>query len=708
VPMTFNENLIDFLKSSENSGKGITFIANSDQESFLSYQDLSHRAQAYLANLRQAGAQPGHQVIIQVADNKEFLILFWACLMGKIIPVPVTLANTDEYRHKLLKIWQVLERPFAAFDRPVYEEFEHYLIKQGHGEGLSQVCESSIFPEEFTPNSNAVEIENPKGSDTAYIQFSSGSTGDPKGIILTHENLLSNIHSFLEAKNARPDDSYISWLPLTHDMGLIGWHLNPLVADVNQYIMPAKAFVSNPSLWFEKVNEHRITILGSPNFGFTHFLKFAGISSSNGWDLSCVRLIVTGAEPISLTVCHSFLDLLFPFGLKPDVLMPGYGLAEATLAVSVSPCTEEIVTHFIDIRSLGMGNRVEDIEDSHPYCVVYMDEGRLLSGFEVKICDAKGNQLAQDVIGEIYLKGPSVSSGYFNNPKATACNFTRDQWLKTGDLGFLRNQRLIITGRLKELIIIAGMNFYPQDIERLASTAPGVKLNSVVACGASDAKTGSEELIIFASHKKEIETFVPLAEAIKEKVAANFNLPVSRVIPIKSIPRTTSGKIQRTRLVSQYQKGVFDPVIQKINQIKYGSLNKIDMCHMEPGQRLIRLTDFVMEQIKNITGKEKIDHRLSMVSQGVDSLMAIEIRNILESAMEISIPVSWFRKDDPLNLFCEKVAAVLISGKNKTASSSCTPLNKDNSSSLSLLEQLQNVDNMSEEQIQEMIKMMEN
>ncbi|MBU0970405.1 MAG: AMP-binding protein [Proteobacteria bacterium] len=248
-----------------------------------------------------------------------FIILFWASLLGKIVPVPLSLANTDEYRLKLHKVCEVLGNPFVASDGGVSDDFEAYLIRGGQGELLGKFRENRVFPGEFTTESGeknaVVRIETPAPGDTADIQFSSGSTGDPKGVVLTH------------------------------DLGLIGWHLNPLVAHVAQYLMLPKTFVGNPAIWIDKISEHRVSATCSPGFGFYHFLKFAETDRGNAWDLSCVRIILSGAEHISIDLYNAFLEEMGPFGLKRNAIMPAYGLAEATLTVSVSPLAEAFTTH---------------------------------------------------------------------------------------------------------------------------------------------------------------------------------------------------------------------------------------------------------------------------------------------------------------------------------------------------------------------------
>lgn len=695
--MERTDNLISLLKAAGNSHKGITFINGPENETFLSYKTLFNKAEECLVNLRSSGVCPGDKLILQIENNQTFLTLFWASLLGKIIPVPLTLAQTDEYRLKLLKVREVLEDPFIALDETVFHDLETYLKNNGHETTLAQIKGKVIFPGSFTPNTGTAEWEIPCSEETAYFQFSSGSTGDPKGILLSHGNLVENIMAFLSAKQAQPDDSYLSWLPLTHDMGLIGWHLNPLAAQVNQYIIPPGTFVRNPSLWLEKISEHKVTVLGSPNFGFSHCLKFGRISPEKNLDLSCIRLIVCGAEHLSHGLCMDFLDKLAMFGLKRNALMPGYGLAEATLAVTVSPCGQEFLTHYLDLNAMSIGDRVLDIPASNSNCAPYVDEGMLLPGFKIRICDKADGILPEETVGHILLQGRSVASGYVNNTKATLKTFTRDGWLRTGDLGFIRNQRLVITGRSREVIIIGGMNYYPHDIERVAGNLSELADRGVAACGIYDRERSTEELVLFVIHKKDLEAFIPVIKAAKEGIARNFNLPVSRVIPLESIPRTTSGKVQRVKLAAMYSQGMFAQVVNELNRLLHGTLEKIILPEMDLDKRISLITGFILDQARGIMGSHRINPDLSLVCQGFDSLMAVELRNRIEYCLDITVPISWFRKDETLAQFAAKLA------ENGPGTEE-TPVPCANTSPASILDQLKELDRMSDDEIREMVE----
>lgn len=709
--MIKTDNLIDSIKAAKESGKGITFLQKGGEEEFLPYEGLFIKAESGLANLTRSGLIKGDRLILQVEDPGIFLILFWACLMGGIIPIPLSLATTDEYRLKLLKVWDILGNAPIAFDENISADFHTYLKEQGKADLRDRVEENSLFPKGFDPDLGELSlVQNTTPEDIAYIQFSSGSTDDPKGIILTHGNLMNNIQAFLKAKNTRANDVYMTWLPLSHDMGLIGWHLNPLVAGASQYLIPPKTFVGNPGLWFDKISEHRASVISTPSFGLNHVLKFADLNresdensdTNKDWDLSCVRLVVTGADPISHTLCNRFLDAMAGFRLKKETMMPGYGLAEATLAVSVSPLGTPFTTHYLDIRSLGVGDRVKDIETDDPNAVPYVDEGPLITGFEARICDGDGKPLGLEVIGHIQLKGPSITAEYVNRPGATARAFSRDGWLKTGDLGFIRsshgNHHMVITGRSKEIIIIGGLNFYPHDIERVVGQIPELRGRSVVAAGVYDRQTLSEELVLFVSHKKEIEAFIPLVTPIRDQVASQMNLPLSRVIPIPSIPRTTSGKVKRVKLVQHYNQGLYTPLVKEINQHLYARLEKIHLRDLAREEQVPAIVDFICDQVTTLKGGSKIDPQRSLMDHGIDSLMGIELRNCIEKALDISLPVSWFRTDESLIKFSEKIL-VKCEGQGPKAPE---PIGTETDTPL--LDQLKKVEQMSDDQVQKMIQ----
>lgn len=379
--------------------------------------------------------------------------------------------------------------------------------------------------------------------------------------MLTHGNLLTNIDSITKGAELNSKDKCLSWLPLSHDMGLIGCHLSPLYNSMTQYIMPTNLFIRKPMLWMEKASSYKITILSSPNFGLKFFLKFFNNKKPITWDLSQVRIMFNGAELISIDLCQAFVNKLEKFKLNKRVLFPVYGLAEASLAVTFPEINTEIKYRNLDRNHLGIGNKIKEVKELNGFKLV--DLGRPITQTEVEIRDNKGIKLNEDIIGFVYIRGNNVTTGYYNNISATQNTISNDGWLNTGDLGFLSNNSLTITGRYKETIIINGQNYYPQDIEKIVNDIINEsKLEVAVSSFFTDASI--EEMVLFISYRKQLDGLIPYIKKIKKHLSKELGLDLNIIVPVKKIYKTTSGKIQRYKLIKAYNDGTYSDIMEEL------------------------------------------------------------------------------------------------------------------------------------------------
>jgi acyl-CoA synthetase (AMP-forming)/AMP-acid ligase II/acyl carrier protein len=353
-------------------------------------------------------------------------------------------------------------------------------------------------------------------------------------------------------------------MPLTHDMGLIGYHLSVLGVGMNHAVMDTSVFVRRPLLWMSKANELRATQLCSPNFGYKHFLKLFLRKGIDDLDLSCVKLILNGAEPISWELCEEFLAALAPYGLKKTTMLPVYGLAEATVGVAIPEPGHEYERITVDRHSLRVGDAYRPVEPTDPDAVSFMKVGAPIRDVSVRIADNDDNVLADGIIGNIQLLGDSVTEKIYGDPAATAELFTADGWLRTGDCGLFVDGQLVITGRQKDIIIVNGQNYYPHDIEDIVARLDGLDLNKVVVAGATPRGGQTEELLAFILHRQSIDDFRPYIEQVRDIVGAQTGLAVDKVIPVPRIPKTTSGKVQRSKLLQSYIDGDFDDVLAEL------------------------------------------------------------------------------------------------------------------------------------------------
>ncbi|HEY8463545.1 MAG TPA: AMP-binding protein [Bacillota bacterium] len=552
-----------FIKSSQGD-QGIVFIGPKGDQ-YVSYRDLYQRAVTILFNLQQKGVQPGNELLFQVEDNFDFTAIFWGCLLGGMIPVPLTIAKTDNYRFKLFKVWKILKAPYLVISQNAISGLEKFAVNNRLENDFAVMKQRKLLIEDLEQVSGEGMINYPDEQDIAFIQFSSGSTNDPKGVVLTHKNLMVNI-SDIDFGFRAPiqGDRLLSWMPLTHDMGLIGMHLYPTVMGYAQFLMPPELFVRHPLLWLEKISEYKASLICSPNFGYKHLLKFYHLSKCKSMDLSSVRIIVNGAEPISANVCHRFLETLAPWGLKKNVMFPAYGLAEACVAVSFSEPGQDFSEVHLDRTKLDPGAKVVKMNSNSLQTITFVETGKPLPHCRLRIVNDSGIEVEPQVVGHIQIKGENVTSGYYNNPEATQQAITVDGWLSTGDLGFLNDGRLVIIGRSKDIIFVNGVNFYAHDLEFSCDWLEGFDSREIAACGVYNPDLQMDDVLCFVVFRGKLREFLPLRERIKKHLVQQIGIGITQIIPVKSIPVTTSGKKQRYRLKEAYQQGKYDEIIQEL------------------------------------------------------------------------------------------------------------------------------------------------
>jgi acyl-CoA synthetase (AMP-forming)/AMP-acid ligase II/acyl carrier protein len=561
--MQLYNTLTDMLREARGKDREIRFIDGENDERVIRFSDLWDQAMALLGSLQARGMRPGDELIIFSKSNESFVVAFWAAVLGGIVPVPVAVGISDEHRLKLFRIVSQLKKGTLFTEIGLLERLLEF-SKQRQLDDITQLLETrTVLMSDVEPASHG-EVFAATPDDIAFIQYSSGSTSDPKGIVLTHRNLCINIRAIVEATGWNKDDQSLSWMPLTHDMGLIGYHLSVLGVGMNHAVMDTNVFVRRPLLWMSKADELRATQLCSPNFGYKHFLKLFVRKGLPDLDLSCVRLILNGAEPISWELCEEFLAALGPHGLKRTAMYPVYGLAEATVGVSLPKPGSEYSRITVDRHSLRVGDGYRAVDPGDSDAVSFVKVGSAIRDVEIRIADNEDKALPDGVIGNIQLLGGSVTEKVYGDAVATAELFTTDGWLRTGDCGVFVDQQLVITGRQKDIIIVNGQNYYPHDIEEIIAGLDGMDLNKVVVAGATPKGGQTEELIAFILYRQALEEFLPVIHQVRALVGEQTGLEVDTVIPVSRIPKTTSGKVQRGKLLEAYLDGEFDEVLGRL------------------------------------------------------------------------------------------------------------------------------------------------
>jgi acyl-CoA synthetase (AMP-forming)/AMP-acid ligase II/acyl carrier protein len=544
----------------------IGYLEGDGVEKSLKLTELRRRALGILRHLQGAGARPGDRLILHVASNEQFIDAYWACLYGGIVPVPVAVGISDEHKHKLLRIARQLGSPLLYTDRKLKDRLAAYGAGSEEASVWTTLERRTFLIDQLDDVSKPGEPARVSPEDVAFIQFSSGSTSAPKGVVLTHANILANAEGSRQAAGFTERDISLSWMPLTHDMGLIGFHLIMLYSGVRQYLMPTDLFVRRALLWMKFASQKRATITCSPNFGYRHFLRALGDKTLDDHDLRSVRLIFNGAEPISVELAQEFLARMAPYGLAQQSMFPVYGLAEASLAVSFPPPGAPLRYVAVDRRALGVGATVRVLEAGDRDALTVMCVGRPIPYTSIRLEDDAGNVVGPDTVGHLLIHGDNVTRGYLDNPEANAAAITPDGWVRTGDLAFQRDGDYYITGRSKEIIFVNGQNYYPHDLEALLQAEPGLELGKVAAAGARRAGAATDELVLFVLHRSDMAEFVPLATRAAHFVNEHAGVEVARVVPVRRMPKTTSGKLQRNALAEAYEQGEFDTDIEAFDR----------------------------------------------------------------------------------------------------------------------------------------------
>jgi fatty-acyl-CoA synthase len=538
---------------------GYSYVTEDGTVRFESFHELYRRASCIGMALQAYGLTKGDRLGMILYNAQEFIDSFFGALLVGVIPVPMA-PPPARFGQSVLSLRHVAAIVARAQPR--------LLLTDAHVQPLLEPLQDSVSPcavrtldlllHDIEPHQAcpAVAIA---ADDTAFLQFTSGSTSQPRGVRLSHANLVANVRGIARyGLQSTPDDYCVSWLPLYHDMGLIGKVLVPLYAGMRGVLfIPTGLFLKRPLSWLYYISSQQGTITFAPNFAYNLCLTRAGTRAFEGLDLSSLRIAGCGAEPIRYDVLTAFTHTFQPYGLRPEALMPCYGLAEHTLAVSFSPIHTGVIVDRVWTAALARGEAIPVEASASQHDVAHVVScGRVFPGHVSKIVDADGHALPERMVGEILLRGPSVSQGYFEDAEATATTW-RDGWLHTGDLGYLADGNLYVCGRIKDLIIVHGRNYHPQDLEWQAAHIQGVRSGNVIAFGCEDSELGRERVVIVAETRLPEEQHRHLQQAIKTRLLEALSLTVDEVllVPPHTLPKTSSGKLQRTRTRELFRSG---------------------------------------------------------------------------------------------------------------------------------------------------------
>lgn len=631
--MNIGNLLIEAAKNQKDNG--ILFIQNND-EVFLTYVQILDQALFCLGNLQKSGLKQGDFAILSFENNIDFVVSFWACIMGGIVPAPITPPSSFKGENasleKLINVWNTLEKPVIISDEAMINSMKNNDLYVECKDLLT--FDVSLLRQSIVKGSiNMSPTEKP-----ALIQFSSGSTNAPKGVILTHRNLLINIEGIIESAGFTSEDRFLSWMPYYHDMGLIGSHLTLIALGMFQINMHPVKFVKRPALWFDLISQHKMTLTSSPNFGYRLLLKKIKEKHLETWDLSALRLIFNGAEPISVPLVKEFMEKLAVCNLPATSMYTVYGMAEACLAVTFPTMGTIPESHSISRNSLINNSRAEEVKEDNLDSFRVANEGYPVAGMEVRIVDQQGEIVVEKKLGEIEIKGDNVTSGYINNSEATLKSI-QDGWLKTGDTGFMIDGKLCVTGRIKDIIFVNGQNFFAHDIEFRLEEIEGVDPGKVVVCGWHDEKEGREKVALFSTlriHKDTIKTFYA---NILSKINETFGIVIDYVVINKKIPKTTSGKVQRYLLIQAFINNEFEDNTFTSDELLFNLVEKAEEGELSKPLTLGKKA----EKIREIWGKvldkpaESIGYNQPFLSLGGTSIKAVQLLSMLEDDLNLTL-----------------------------------------------------------------------
>ncbi|MEU6987857.1 amino acid adenylation domain-containing protein [Streptomyces sp. NPDC046324] len=494
-----------------------------------------------------AGLAPGSPVVLPAERSEEFLPLFWGAVAAGLVPVPLA----PDVR-RVLPVRDFLGQPPVALGPSTAP--------------LLDALPDSVRPltlDELRNHPAPHRLPERAPDDVAFLQFSSGSTGAPKGVELTHAAVLANLAQIRAAAGITSEDVLATWMPYFHDMGLIGTHLVPLSAGIKQVRLEPLTFAKRPERWLEAAARHGATLLSAANFALALVERRVPEDTLARLDLTRVRMILVGAEPISPAVWRAFVRRMWPTGLAADAPQPVYGLAEATLAVTFPPPGEVARPLVLDRAALSRGLAVDTAPG--PDAVELMDVGSPVPGCTVRITDDGGEAVENRRVGHIEVGGPQVARGYHRAPEATAGAFV-DGWLRTGDMGFLREGRLCVTGRSKDVVFVDGRTFHAADLEEVAVGTPGLGPCPVAVVGSTDPAGGGERVVVFLAPAPPLAALSPtVLREVGARVREALGHDDVRVLamPVRGFPRTTSGKVRRGVLRERFEGGEYPEIAER-------------------------------------------------------------------------------------------------------------------------------------------------
>ncbi|NBC19094.1 MAG: AMP-binding protein, partial [Bacteroidetes bacterium] len=674
--VTVAETLVDVLRARADHTPdrcAYTFLADGEEdEESITYAALDRRARAIAARLQARGLTDGRALLLY-PPGLDYIAAFFACLYAGVTAVPAYPPRRNRSFDRIDSIVADAQATAVLATQPILSMIERHFAEH---EDLSVLHQ---FPTDTLGASDA-EAWSPPGIDAdtlAFLQYTSGSTGTPKGVMVSHGNLLHNQSIIQAAFQTDADAKVCSWLPLYHDMGLIGTVLHPLYVGGSCVLMPSVCFLQKPVRWLRAISRHRATISGGPDFAYALCARKITPDQCEGLDLSSWDVAFNGAEPVRAETLDRFTHAFTPYRFRREAFLPCYGLAEATLFVTGTPRTDAPRVDLVKASALEDHHVLPAVgqqDDARPL----VSSGRTWDGLRLQIVDPETNALCSEgQVGEIWVSGASVTQGYWQQPEATELTFgarpngsQNGAALRTGDLGFLRDGELFVTGRLKDLIIIRGRNHYPQDIEETVAKAHPALRPSGGAALAWDVE-GQERLAVVHEVRRSALRDLdarPIIDAIRRAVSETHALQVHTVSLLKTggLPKTTSGKIQRTACRVGLRAGTLPEVAR--DTLDVGDEDRENAIRSAPSHDAG--PEAIAEWLRHRIAKamrlpaDRLDPTAPLSALGLDSLDAVELKLAIETDLGVDVALEHELADLSIEQLAQDLAGRSPSDRN--------------------------------------------
>ncbi len=606
--------------------RAFTFLVDgTDKELFITYGELDACARKVAMKLSDLGYK-GKKVLMFYPAGLDFIVAFFGCLYSGVIPVP---AYPPRKNRSLRRIHAIVSN-CGAVSIITTGVIAHSLERNFSEDPLVKNLQWHTTESWSAPEEPAQVFIEPGFEDLAFLQYTSGSTGDPKGVMVSHRNIMYNLRSIQMLFRITNEDTTVSWVPQFHDLGLIFGILETIFSGIHAVLISPVTFISDPFYFLQNLSHYRATISGQPDFAFNLCVDKTDEIQRSSLNLSSLRVLYSGAEPVRKSTFERFLTAFSPAGLKPEALFPGYGMAESTLVLTGIDAYQP--PFYLPVRSSALEkNKVIPALADEDDVRWITSNGKANMDTSIMIVDPDTKEIQpSDIVGEIWACGSTIAMGYNDMPLLTEEVFLASPagrnepcWLRTGDLGFMHNDELFITGRLKDLIIIHGRNFYPQDIEKTVEEShPSIRKTYTAAF--SFEQHGTEKLAIVAELRRSI---IPpdtgkMMEMIVAAISREFEIQPARIALIRtsSLPKTSSGKSMRNATREYLLTGKFDIVAERLFEDR--EIPQVEMI----GREASNLEHFLVTWVSvNLNKGLPVDPANSLATYGMDSLKAVEL-----------------------------------------------------------------------------------